>query len=153
MWDHVGRKPMAATLRGKEKVRSVFQYLLAHLYPAFPLPQIQLPASRACGCCLYSASERRQCGPRPAPAFPGKSCPSSSSQSQHSSFDWVHILSTFYTQPKCPPRGSTDENKLFLSLKSPEMSCVLVGLQSIGKRPCALSSNKLPMKGRKRGKA
>lgn len=92
---------------------------------------------------------------RPSPAFPvnlSQLLPAEPTLFLLTGF--TSSLPFYGPQPECPPRGSTDENKLFSPLKkSPETGSVFwwAALQSIGKRPCVLFSNKLPMKGRKGG--
>lgn len=104
MWDHVGSKPMAANGKGEREgeVGYFSIYWHASVLPS-RFSNTSARASRACGCCLYSA----QCGESAGQTGSCLLCklvPAPPRRANTLSFDRVHILSTFlWAAARVPP--------------------------------------------------
>ena len=120
MWQ---ASPWQQTVRGKEKVRSGISPLSCLPTSQIHLPE--LPGPVAAVCTQLSVQRVRA---RPAPAF-------SVNLSQLLPTEPTLFLLTRFTsslpfdgpQPECPPRGSTDENKLFSPLKKAQERVLCFG--------------------------
>lgn len=110
--------PWQQTLRGKEKVRSGISVSIGTPLSCLPTSQIQLPEPPGPVAAVCAQLRVQIVCARPAPAFPvnlSQLLPAEPTLFLLTGF--ISSLPFYGPQPKCPPRGSTDENKLFSPLK------------------------------------